>query len=287
MVANTLTQLDNVNGLVQEFWSPMFEKELRESTLWLGLTNDPRYSLERIKGGDTFRVSKINKPTSTIRSFGTDADSFDTNTLSTTQVNLVVNRRCTSAFEFDDLTDLFSQIEQDNSEIRLALLADVREQANDHIKSLISPSTSSPDHTVSSVTDYNATQLSIVRGLAAVAKWRSTGEPWFNLLSPSFYTDLMDATTLSASDTMGDGISPMVSGSFESRKRMGFNIIEDDSLSADTGFAFIPSFLKSIAGPPRFKVSDQHSNKRFAYIISVDFPLGAVQMDNTRVISIA
>jgi hypothetical protein len=286
MSVTTYNQVDAVNELVADFWSPIFMKELREQTLWSGLLQDPNYTLEKIKGGDTFRISRINKPTTTIRTIGTDADSFDTNVLSSTQVDLKVNRRAASAFEFEDLGILLSQLEQQDSEIREALLADVREQANDYIKGLISPSTSSPDHTIASVTDFNLAELSGVRLLAAAAKWGSTGEPWYLLVDPTFMSDLLDDTTLGAADTMGISQSPMLEGKFVF-KRMNFNIVEDDSLSTDTGFAFIPSFMKVILGQPRFKVSDLHSNKKFGFIISVDFPIGAVQTDNTRVISIA
>jgi len=285
MSQTSFSYVDYTLGLVQDFWSPIFERELRENTLWPGLLYDPNYTMEKVKGGDTFKISRINKPSSTIRTIGTNADSFDTNVLSSTQVNLQVNRRAASAYEFEDLGILMSQLEQQDSEIRNALLADVREQLNDHIKGLISPSSSSPDHVVSSVTDFSLAQLSGVRTLAAAAKWGSA-EPWYLLASPSYYSDMLDDTTLGASDSMGIDKSPVLEGRFV-MKRMGFNIIEDDSLATDTAYAFIPSFMKVIFGQPRFKISDLHAQKKFGYIISVDLPCGAIQQDDERVISIA
>jgi hypothetical protein len=285
MSQTSFSYVDSTLGLVEDFWSPIFERELRENTLWPGLLYDPNYTMEKVKGGDTFKISRINKPSSSIRSIGTNADSFDTNVLSSTQVDLQVNKRAVSAYEFEDLSVLMSQLEQQDSEIRNALLADVREQLNDHIKSLIVPSASAPDHTLTSVTDFSLAQLSIVRTLAAAAKWGSA-EPWYLLAAPSYYSDMLDDTTLGASDSMGIDKSPVLEGRFV-MKRMGFNIIEDDSLATDTAFAFIPSFLKVIFGQPRFKISDLHGQKKFGYIISVDLPCGAVQQDDERVISIA
>lgn len=272
-------------GLVQDFWSPMFEKELRENTLWAGLLNDPNYTLESVRGGDTMKISKINKPTSAIKTIGTDADSFDTNILSTTQTDLKINKRCVSAFEFEDLAMVMSQLEQKDSDIREALLADVREQANDWIKSLIVPSTSAPDHSgISASGDFNLAALSNVRTLAAKAKWGNQ-KPWYLLSDPTFFSDMLDDTTISAANTMGIANSPILDGRFI-MKRMNFNIVEDNSLATDTAFAFTPDFMKVILGTPRFMISDLHVNGQFGYKMSVDFPMGAVQLDDEQVISI-
>jgi len=273
-------------GLVQDFWGNVFEKELRENTLWTGLLADPNYTMEQVKGGDTFKISKINKPTSTIKTIGTDADSFSSNVLSTTQVDLKINKRCVSAYKFEDLAVVMSQLENENSEMRESLLADVRSQANDWVKSLIAPSASAPAHVITSVTDFNLAQLSAVRTLGANAKWRASGEPWMLLVSPSYYSDLLNDTTLNSSQTMGIGVSPVVQGFFNFN-RQGFTIVEDDSLDTDTGFAFIKSFQKVVIGQPRFMISDLHALGQFGFQLSVDFPIGSVMMDDTRVISIA
>ena len=285
MASTTFNYVDTTLGLVQDFWAPLFTKELRENTLWTGLLQDPNYTMENVKGGDTLKISRINKPSSSIRTIGTDADSFDSNILSSTQVDLKLNKRCVSAFEFEDLSILMSQLEQQDSEIREALLADVREQANDWIKSLISPSAAAPDHLgISAGGDFNLATLSQVRTLAAVAKWGNQ-KPWYLLPDPTFFSDLLDDTTVSAANTMGIAHSPILDGRFM-LKRMNFNIVEDNSLATDTAFAFTPDFMKVIIGQPRFMISNLHANKTFGHLISVDFPLGAVMMDDTQVISV-
>lgn len=286
MGVTTKAYVDSTLNLTQTFWSPLFEKELRENNLWTGLLQDPNYTINTVKGGDTVKISQINKPSSSIRTIGSDADSFDTNILSTTQNDLVVNKRCVSAYEFEDLAILMSQLEQKDSEIREALLADVREQANDWIKSLVSPSVTAPAHVLSGVSDFNLSQLSTVRTLSAVAKWRSSGQPWYLLADPTYYSDMVDDSTLAAANTMGISQSPIIQGRFQFN-RMGYSILEDDSLAADTAYAFIPSFMKVIIGQPRFMMSDLHAQGKFGYKLSVDFLLGAKQIDDTRVISIA
>ena len=282
-MAKTDYNILDAQGLVQDFWAPLIEKELRESSLWMGILSDPNYTLEKVKGGDTYKISYINKPTNTIKTIGTDADSFETSVLSTTQIDLKITKRCVSAYEFEDLGELMSQIDSGSSQIREALLADVRKQANDYIKGLISASAASPDHVINGIGDFNLAQLSATRTLAAAAKWQSTGEPWYMLADPSYMSDMLDDTTLASASTMGIGTSPIIEGRM-SFKRMGFNIIEDDSLSTDTAYNFIPSFMKVIMGAPRFLLSSKHANKQFGNVLSVDFVIGGKQLDDTRVI---
>jgi len=289
MSVNSIGYVDGTLELTQDFWAPLIEKEMRENTLWVGLLQDPNYTLTKIKGGDTYKITTINKPTSTIRTIGTDADSFSTNVLTSSQVDLKVDKRCVSAIEIEDLAELQSQLgnPEGKSQIREAMLADVREQANDWVKSLISPSTSDPDHVITS-SDFNIAQLSAVRTLAARAKWQSSGEPWYLLLDPTYYSDCLDDTAaggLANSESMGIGASPVIGSQFRAN-RMNFNIVEDDSLETDVGYAFVPSFMKIIVGEPRFMLSNLHAQKKFGYVLSVDFPLGAIQNNDERVISI-
>lgn len=277
--------VDSTLGLTQTFWAPIIEKELREQTIWGNLLFDPNYTMERVKGGDTLKISYIKKPTSSIRTIGTNADSFESNVLESTQVDLVVDKRAVSAYAFEDLGILMSQLESEDSEIREALLSDVREQMNDWIKSNISPSTSSPDHVITSVSDFNNSQLGTINTLGNVAKWTSSRESKYLVVDPVYHNDLVGDSTIGASNIMGTNQSPMIAGQFATQ-RYGYNILMDDSLSTDTGFAFIPSFMKLVFGEPRFKISDLHAQNKFGYNISVDFPLGLVQLDNKRVISI-
>ena len=289
-----MTSFNNVNAvnkLVQSFWEPMMMKELRENTFWANLIKSNFGTYMRngnevpIKGGDTVYISQINKPTSTVKTIGTDADSFSTNTLSSKQVTFEVNKRAVSAYEFEDLGILMSQLENEDSEIRASLMADCKEQINDYIKSLISPSSSAPDHTLTSVTDYNLAQVSAVRTLAAAAKWGSANEPWFKVLAPSFYSDVLDDTTM-ADVRYGASDAPVIAGKTV-LPRLNFNILEDNSLSNDTGFAFLPSFMFGAFGTPQFKVSDLHAQGKFGFNISCNVVFGAKQWDDERVISIA
>lgn len=291
MAVTDFADIKAVNNLVQKFWAPVFAKELRESTLWMNFLKyhyefapNARGEMVPVRGGDTLYVSTLNKPTSTVKTIGTDADSFDSNKLSTSQTTLLVNKRAVSSYEFEDLAVLMSQLEAEDSEIRAAMLSDIKEQVNDYIKSIINPSASAPDHVVSGVTDFTFAQLAAIRTLAATAKWNSANEPWHLVADPSYISDLIDETNNSSNDYNG-GDTPVVNGAFRS-PRLGFNIFEDNSLTTDVAYAFIPSWAIGAFGVPQFKISDLHSNKRFGYVMSVDQVFGAVQHSNTRIIKI-
>jgi len=266
------TLLAQVDDQIQTFWSPLMTKQLRESLL-LGALVDKKYQGELKAMGDTVRVSQVNAPTGQLLSVGAGADSFSSDALSTSYVDIVANKRAVASYEFEDLVDLQSIIGGARPDVMEALNHALAKQINDHLYSLVSPSTSAPDHSIASVTDFNASQLAAARLLAAQAKWRS--EPgWYCLADPSYYSDLMNAATLTSSD-YGAQDAPVVSGQIALR-RFGFNILEDNSRSADQALLFHPDFMHLVMQQQvRTKVSDLHPNKRFGYVLSVDVVFGA------------
>lgn len=267
------TMLSDVQDQIQEFWSALFMKELREQ-LMLGSLVNRDYQGEIRQMGDTVKVSQINAPTGQLLSVGVDADAFGTEAIQTLQVDIVADKRAVAAYEVEDLVMLQSQIGNQDSELRRSLLFAVEKQINDHLYSLVNPSTSTPDHDITGITDFNASQLSDIRTLAAKAKWlRDKG--WWLLADPEYYGDLLDAQTMTSSDFIGPE-QPVVGGQIVSQ-RFGFNILEDNSRSADFALAFHPDFLYFVMQTePTFKLSDLHPNKQFGFVLSVDIVLGAV-----------
>lgn len=266
------TLLSDVSNQIQKFWAPMFMKELRQQLL-LGALINKEYSGQIQNLGDTVYVSQINAPTGELRTAGTDADSFNSDTMSTTRISVQANKRAVASFTIEDLVQLQSQIGAQDSEIRASLLYAVEKQVNDYLKSLVSPSTSSPDHLINSVSDFNASQLSGARILAGQAKWDKS-KPWYCLVDPSYNGDLLNAATLTSSDYVGND-TPVVGGQI-AQKRFGFNILEDNSFSTDRALLFHPDFMHLVMQQePRFKISDQHSSNKFSYVMSVDLVFGA------------
>jgi hypothetical protein len=268
----SVTTLSEVQQQIQKYWSPLFTKQLRESLLLGGLVSK-QYQGAIARQGDTVKVSQVNAPNGQLLTVGTNADSFSTETISTSYVDIKADKRAVAAYEFQDLVELQSQISQDNPEVMAALLYAMNKQINDYLYSLVAPSTSAPDHDVSGVTDFNASQLSAARILAAKAKWPDM-PGWYCLLDPQYYGDVLNAATLTSSD-YGATDAPVVGGKV-GLKRFGFSIFEDNSRSADYGLLFHPDFMHMVSQTEvQIKLSDLHSQKKFGVVMSVDMVFGA------------
>jgi len=276
----SITDLAVVNEQIQEFWSPTMVDDLKENTLLPGMVNRD-YDGDIEKGGDTVKVSLIRRPTAQ-RKTTTDpgGNTFNTQALSTSQIEIVANQRISAAYEFEDLVDLQSQIGDENSKIRQGLVEATEIELNNFLYSLVAPSAATPDHVITGVTDFNASQLNSTRTLAAQAHWRKQ-EGWWLLADPVYFGDLLNATTMTSSDFVPD--APVVAGQI-ARQRFGFNILEDDSegllslsgSSADAALAFHEDFLALVMQKmPSLKVSDLHPQGKFGFVISIDMIVGA------------
>ena len=261
-------------------WSSLFQDELLESTLLPNLVNRD-YQGDIQMRGDTVKVSQINRPNAERKTIGAGADTFNPEKLSTQQVEIKADTRIVGSFEFSDLVEIQSQIGDQDSKIRQALIEAVDIELNNFLYEFIAPSASAPDHILTGVTNFDAAQVNTLRKLAAQAKWRKQ-EGWWLLADPSYYTDMMNDSTLTSAD-FGAQDRPVIGGQMALR-RYGFNILEDNSAglaglssgSEDAAIAFHPDFLGLVMQrEPTFKVSDLHSNKEFGFVISVDMIVGA------------
>lgn len=265
------TLLANVTDQIQKFWSPIFTPELREKLL-LGSLVDRTYEGEIKNQGDTVRISQIKKLDGQLLTAGVNSESFQSETIQTTKVDIQASKVAIAAVEVESLVEIQSQIQSDSSELRAAMQFAVEKQINDYLYSLVAPSASAPDHVINSVTDFNASQLLAARLLAAQAKWPKD-QKWYVLADPSYYNDVLNATTLTSGDYVDD--KPVVGGIVGTR-RFGFNIIEDDSRSVDQALIFHPSFLNLVMQTQAtFKLSDLHAQKKRGYLLSVELLFGA------------
>jgi len=269
-----VTDLTAVANQIQTIWSPLFMQELRESFILPNIVSR-QYEGEIKKQNDTVRISQINAPSSDLRTVGVDADTFETNVLSTSYIDLKADKRAVSAFEIYDLVDIQSIVDpQRNPEIRKALMQDIGNQINDYLYTLLVPSTSSPDHTINSQATLTSTLMANMREAVSTAKWPRQ-EEWYSLVGPGYYADLLADTTMNNFD-YGFDDKAMVAG-FAAQKRFGFNIIEDNSKSVSTSLhSLVPSALLYAAQTEvRFQVSPLHAQKKFGYLISADLVFGA------------
>lgn len=263
------TTLAEVTNQVQKYWAPIFTRKLRETFRLAALVNKD-YQGEIKKGGDTVRVSQITDPTGETRTIGTDADTYATEKVATTYVDVVANKRAVTAYEFADLVELQSQI--DKQQVQDGMMFALDKQINTYLLSLVNPSTSAPDHLLNSVATIDKTQLAAIRQLAATAKWNEA-MGWYGLIGTSYWSSMLIDSVLANMD-YGVTDAPVVGGQ-KAMRRLGFNMFEDNSQTATAVF-FHPDFLNFVIQQAvQVKISDLHAQKRFGFVMSVDVVFGA------------
>lgn len=268
-VSNIVTVADQV----KTDWSPIFTKELRESSLLINLL-DKSQGAQWSPGGDTVKVNQIDAPEGQLLTVGTDNDTFDSEEIATQQVDIKVNKVAIASYEFTSEAQMLSLLGSQEDEIRSALMYAVGKKINAYLYSLMVPSASAPDHQLTTA-DFNAATVATGRLTAAKAKWPES-LPWYMVLDPSFFSDALDDQTLASSD-YGAADAPVIGGKM-ARPRFGFNIFEDNSLATDTGYAFYKDCVHLvIAKDMDIKISDLHAQKKRGMLMSAEVVFGAAE----------
>lgn len=274
-----LTLMADIADQVKKYWSPVAINSLKQDSLLPSLVSrDYEGNLE--KEGDVVYISEIDDITASRKTTGSGEDAFETAKLKTSRVTITANQTITAAIEVSSLSEIQSQIKSESAPLREAMIRALEVKLNEYLYGLVSPSSSSPDHIISGVTDFNATQIAAVRQLAAKARWMKDGN-WFALLSPTYFSDFLSATTLTSSDYVDDKAT--IGGQFVQR-RFGFNILEDNSDAIatlgtsgdDCALIFHKSFMNLVMPQMvQFKLSDMHVVKRHTYLLSAHIVCGA------------
>lgn len=264
------TDLSVVANQIQKFWSPLFMPELKSQAKLPGLVNRD-YEGQIKKMGDTVKVSQVVIPDAQEKTVGVDADTFESSALATVDVDVKADKRISVAIELPDLVALQSQIDGESSEIRNGLVESCIRKLNARLYSLVAPQSS---HLIHSISAFDGDQAGNARMRAAQAKWMKN-KGWMGALDPSYSNDFGKVTQLTSRDFVSDG-EKMTIGGETAVKRFGINWFEDDSLAVDQAIIFHPDFLYLVMQTqPTFKLSDLHAQKKFGYLLSVDFVYGA------------
>lgn len=269
------SDLDDVASAIQEFWSPLFMDQLRQTNLLFNLVNRD-YTGDLRQMGNTVIVNQVNAPTGqrlTIDGAGVGR-TFTPEAINLSSVSVTADQRLVASYDFHDLVAIQSMIDPMSSraqEVRAAMVSAISNQLNTYLYSLVAPTT-----TIPSVATMTASTVALARETAALAKW-SYNKPWYALLAPQYYSDLLVDTTFTSADFVGQD-APVVNGQI-GLPRYGFRVYEDNTQSAGAtsgGLFFHPDFLYLVSQyEPRFKISDKHSQHEFAFVMSVDWVIGA------------
>lgn len=267
---DNVLKISEVTDQIQKFWGPIVYDKLQTHTHLAGLVSKD-YTGEIKAKGDTVQVTQIQKATGQTKTIGTDADTFESEKLNKRKIDIKIAKRFVVGYEFDDLVEIFSQIQMSDSPIRQSMETAIREQIDAYLKTFIAPSASSPDHITNGVADFNQAAIIAVRKLIGAAKW-TMDKPWYGLVDSSYYGDILGATTLTSSDYVAE--KPVINAQIN-QPRFGINFLEDNSKTVDTGLIFHPDFLHYVSRPPKFQISDLHPLGRFGYKMSLDVLGGA------------
>ncbi|MBK7380565.1 MAG: hypothetical protein IPJ03_16540 [Ignavibacteriales bacterium] len=275
MSVNGKTELDY---LIPEIWSASMYDELRNSIMFANLFSR-QYEGEIKNVGDTVKVQQIQAPSAEILT--DDKQQFASSALTVSQFSIVANKRASAAFEFTDLAQLQSLSFQQQAQE--ALVYAIRLKMESDIIAGLLPSTSAPDHDIAPASGpLAAVDLGTMRTLLSTAKVPVSNRSL--LLSPSYYGDLLNATTVTSMDFVnGNSAQSGVVASF-----MGFQIMEHNLLGNDIGFAIHPSALQLVMQTEvRVKISDLHSQNKYGYLLSADLVYGYTLADNRRICKIS
>jgi len=276
----------SVNGvvanadLIPEIMSSLMYDELR-ANLPIAMSFERKYEGDLVIG-DKVKVNQIAKATGEILT--DDTANFNPETMTISQIEIDVNSRASASFEFTDLAQLQSQSFE--ADAREALVYGISKQIEDAITAALLPSTSAPDHDIAPIaaSDLAAADLGAMRSLLSAQSVPNSNRIFF--AAPSYYADLLSKTSLTSSDYIPAG-SPVTTGGF-TFPLYGFTIVEAQNLAADIGYAVHTSAVQVIMQQGlRVKVSDQHANRKYGFILSADMVFGYKLMDNVRIVKIS
>jgi hypothetical protein len=278
-----ITLVSELANQVPQAWSPLTVDELKARAQLTALTNRD-YEGQIANPGDRVHITQFQVGTADRRAIGSGHEQFSPQQLNSARKSLIVDQVIDHVIELDDLVPLQTQLTNPESELRIKMETELALKMDAYLFSLVSASTSSPDHLLGGVTDFNATAIGNCRKLAAKAKWSKT-EPWYTLLDPQYYQDLLGTSTMVSNDYV-DEKTPTVAGQFV-QQRWGFNILEnndDNFLSLDTGAAatqdvglsFVPSFMHSVYGNVEWFLTDNRPAGKYTAYLGVRVLAGAV-----------
>lgn len=272
---------------VKQIWSNLFTDEFREMHPLVQLL-DKTYRGEFGQGNDTVRISEYLAGEGELLNIDTSNDAnmeaceFNPEPVSTRFIDLKIEKRAVSSREFCDLTDLLSQISSSDPKLRETMAFEVSRRVNDYLYGKVDTSSSSPDHVLGGTAAFTAGVLTSLGELANDANWPEN-DRWV-LVDSNYYKDLLDATTLTSTDS-GNTDLPIIAGRFV-QQRFGWNIVLDNSRGLRTlnttpgnpgvALAFNPEFMHwADLGGAQFKDSDQHSARKFGHVMSTHVDIGA------------
>lgn len=277
LVMSAGTELSN---LVPEIWSRNFYETLLTSTPFRSLI-DNSYESEISALGNTVNISQF--PEFGSASVVNETARVDANSITVSQIQLVINKRIANDFIITNRAMLQSLPVMDKLQ-QLAIYS-IQKKIQSEIIDAISPSASSPDHVISydSGTTLALADLLEIKELLDDADVPMSDRSF--VIGSEQMNDLFNITGFVSSDFVTSG-APLQTGQLPPAL-LGFQPNFTTAVG-DTGYFFHKSFM-TIAAQKGITVSqyDLGVDGKRAARLNVDTLLGIKQMDDERVVSIS
>ena len=261
------TNLTEVTGQIQEFWSPTFAEELRLKQIMPMLLD----ASDRIKPGSIIRqgnkvtVSQVNELTGVNQAVTTKT--YVSEALSVSEIDITINQRAYASLEFVDVVELQSQINLQRADVREAMMRGMMNQINTNLYGLVAPTT---EETGVAAGSFDAQKLTELQQIADDLGWPED-DRWL-VVDPTYYKALLDSQTLTNND-FGATDRPVIGGQLV-LERYGWQILKDNSAAMKTAInggaagvalAFTRNWAHFVPQTGViFKASDAHSNNEFS-----------------------
>lgn len=277
-MASVITGTADLAAIIPEIWAGPTYMNLKKNLPKASFFEKPYDGIMSV--GDTVNVQTMAQATGEILT--DDEAEFSSEALVVTNQAIVINKRFSSSFEVSDLAKLqsmdFAAMAQNE------LVYAVAKQWEGYVAGLLVPSAAAPDHQISPVVAGNlgAEDLASAKLLLDLQFVPQTDRVAF--LSPSYFSQLLTKQLVvsrdyTASNSIQSGVVDQL---------LGFTIVMDMSLASNTGYFCHKSALHTVMqGGLRIKISDQHSSRRYQYVISADMVGAAKLMDNKRIVLIS
>lgn len=264
------TLIADVSEQIKKYWAPMTQSQLVQTNKLVNVVNRD-YEGSISQEGDTVYVSMIKPMVASLKTIGTDADTYSPSKIQTVRTAIVADKVVEASVRIGSLVELQSQIQSNSAQLRETMVQSMSDALNAYLYTFLKTSVSNGVTGATGITAFTKAELRQARVYAGAKKWR-TGN-WFGFLDPSYWGDLNIDDTLAQNTFVSD--MPIATAS-EFRSLLGFNITEDNSLPTDQALFFHRDWLYFVMQQgATWKVSDLHAQEKRGVHLSCEMVVGA------------
>ena len=265
-------------AIIPEQWSNVYTTNLRAAR---PLTAAVARTYENeVQVGDTVRIPTWADGTA---NFVVDGQAVDAQSTDTSTQSLVVDK----IIAYDEIVTKLADLQSFEymNMLRDRTVNAIMTKIETYLHTLVSPSTSAPDHVIDIDTGTTLVVADILEAKDLLDTQNVALEGRKLICGTSQMNDLLTLDPMVNSD-YGNGATGSVNG-FLSKPSFGFDLAST-TIAGNTAILFHPSFLQmAIQQDMEIKVDDLSSQGIRGHRVSSTLIMGAKQIDNTRVVKLS